>query len=85
MTKAEHNLLGKAFAAEIQSAASDGKIAPIMQTKAKLADALCEKGWLEKVEVTLTGYHFPVIIRGYVLTHAGRYEYCRRCGEEDAE
>ncbi|MGJ8526740.1 hypothetical protein LMG33818_002496 [Halomonadaceae bacterium LMG 33818] len=50
------------------------------QLKGKMAEQLCEDGYLERVTTTLGG-SMPVIIEGYVLTHSGRYAYCRSCSD----
>ncbi|MGJ8524276.1 hypothetical protein R84981_003001 [Carnimonas sp. R-84981] len=46
--------------------------------KSKVAQQLCEDGYLGEVSVTLPGA-IPVVIKGYQLTHAGRFAYCDSC------
>ncbi len=75
MTKAEINALEKVFLAEI-----DMRLP--FQSKAKIYERLCEDGLLERIERKLGG-NFPVVIRGYGLTHAGRYAYCNTCEVEE--
>jgi hypothetical protein len=74
-------LLGKVFAEEIAAAFRHGP--PIMQFRpSKALDSLVERGMLEPVETTLGG-RFPVVVKGYVLTHRGRLAYCESCVEEE--
>jgi hypothetical protein len=68
--------LGQVFAAEIE-----GRLP--FQSRAKIMRELCEQGLLEPMERILgVGTWFPVIVRGYQLTHAGRITYCQSCDEE---
>lgn len=76
MTKPELALLEKAYAAEIDSALKGGP--GLIQTKAKLATQLVAEGFLRETSVRLGG-RFPVEIRGYELTQAGRLAYCTSC------
>lgn len=69
MNKKQIAILEKAWMAEI-----DNDI-PIIQTKSKIAAQLAEEGYLEWKEFTLGGA-FPVVIRGYQITHAGILAYC---------
>lgn len=74
------DLLGKAFAAEIDAALSKSQLY-MMQTKAtKRADALVADGMLRKVSHTLG----RCTVSGYALTELGRLTYCMsdRCNEE---
>lgn len=77
MNKKDLALLERAFAAEI-SAALEGS-PRLMQTKATArADALVADGLLAKCVETWRG----IRIKGYELTHLGRFTYCATCGEE---
>ncbi|WP_342859339.1 hypothetical protein [Enterobacter kobei] len=69
MNKKQIAILEKSWMAEI-----DNDI-PIIQTKSKIAAQLAEEGYLEWKELTLGGA-FPVVIRGYQITHAGILAYC---------
>lgn len=75
MNKRTLALLERAYTQEIESALSGGL--DIIQTKSKLAEKLCEDGYLEYVvyEIDTGGKSF-VEYKGYVLTHAGRMAYC---------
>lgn len=77
MNKREAALLEKAFIAEVDAAL--GKL-PIwfLQTKSKLAEKLVDEGYLQRVE-TKVGGRFPVVVKGFELTHLGRLEYCSTC------
>lgn len=70
MNKRELALLEKAFVAEMGGVP--------LQTKSKLAEKLVDDGMLERVYHVLEGRP-PVIIKGFGLTHAGRYEYGKSC------
>lgn len=76
MTKRENELLGLAFAKEVESAITGG--AHVIQTKSKLAKKLVGDGFLREVEITMPG-RFPVRIKGHELTEAGRLMYCTSC------
>lgn len=54
----------------------------ILQGKSKRIDALVESGHLEPFTEVLGG-RFPVTVKGYVLTHLGRLEYCVTCDDEE--
>lgn len=82
MNKRELALLERAYTQEIDSALSGGL--DILQTKSKLAQKLCEDGLLEWRTATINTYIAPMLIEGYVLTHAGRIAYCT-WAEEDWE
>lgn len=77
MNKRELAILEKAFVREIDAALT--RTVPILQTKSKLAEKLVADGLLERVEVTCGRPPMQVKASGYVLTHAGRYEYCATC------
>lgn len=83
MDKRSLDLLEKAFDAEVSSAVCGGL--GIIQSTSKAAKKLEEGGYLEKVSINLNG-RFPVVVTGYVLTHAGHLAYFTsdRCsGEPD--
>lgn len=75
MTKKEMDLLEKVFAAGIEGRMYQGKC----KTAAKLA----EDGFLERIEIKDRTSLGVLTSNGYVLTHAGRFTYCRsdRCAE----
>lgn len=83
MNKRETALLGRAFGAEIDSALSNGRIPPIMQTRSKLAKELVEQGLLQEASAKIDG-PFRVTVSGYSLTAAGHLAYCLTCDEDDA-
>lgn len=71
MKKAELQILGKAFEAEVSAAFSAHGI-HLFQTKSKIAQKLAEEGFLRFTNTKFSG----VVISGYELTHAGRMTYC---------
>ncbi len=73
-TKAELAALEKVFAAEI-----DGRLP--FQSKAKIFQRLAEDGYLAPMERKFGG-QFPMTVRGYELTHAGRITYCASCDDD---
>lgn len=73
VNKRELALLERAFAAEIQAALEGGP--GLIQPKGKLIDKLVADGLLCHVSETLSG-HPPITLRGYELTHLGRFVYC---------
>lgn len=81
MNKRELDLLENVLAKEIECALNDG--IGIFQTKSKLAQKLCDEGYLEKVKHVIGG-GWPVTIEGYRLTLLGNFTYCTsaRCEEE---
>lgn len=83
MTKRELDLLERAFDAEIRVAFEPHRL-PLIQTKSKIARKLVDAGLLQEVEVT-TGRRFAITVRGFALTHAGRYAYCSSSRCADAE
>lgn len=83
MTKTELDLLERAFDAEIRSALEPHRL-PLIQTRSKVARKLVDDGLLYEVEHTLGG-RFPIKVRGFALTHAGRYAYCSSPRCADAE
>ena len=74
MTARKLQLLEKAFNAEIESALLGHRF-HFMQTKSKLADALVDEGYLNKVEQRDGLWLF----QGYCLTELGRFTYCSYC------
>jgi hypothetical protein len=79
MNKRELALLEKVFAEEINPERSG--FPPVFQTKSKIAKKLEEEGMLQSVEYQV-GHPFSLKVKGYVLTEAGRYEYCKSCSDE---
>jgi hypothetical protein len=71
-TKAELCALEKVFAAEIE-----GRLP--FQSKAKIYDKLQERGMVDHAEQRFGSGMWRVTVRGWVLTHAGRYTYCKSC------
>ena len=70
--------LEKVFVQEI-----DGRM---LQSNARIYTTLAEQGYVKQVtEVFGAGTRFPVRCVGYVLTHAGRYAYCRQAAKEEEE
>lgn len=76
MNKQELAMLERAYVAEIDGAMS--KHLGILQTKSKVAKKLVEDGLLQKVEHSFVD---GIVIKGYLLTHAGRIAYCSTCDE----
>lgn len=64
--------LEKVFAAEVE-----GRLP--FQSKAAIYKRLTEQGLLQIMLLDIKG----VIVRGYQLTHAGRYMYCKQCEDEE--
>ena len=73
MTRRQHAMLERAFAAEVDGALRGGP--GLYQTRSIEARKLAEAGYLVEETVRL-GDRFPVTIRGYGLTHLGRWIYC---------
>lgn len=76
MNKRELSILEKAFSAENNAGSRNGM--HLIQTRAKLAEKLVDDGYLAHRTVVL-GVLYPVTIKGYELTHAGRLTYCASC------
>ena len=76
MNKREKELLERAFIQEVDSALTKG--IHLIQTRSDLAKKLVNDGLLREATITLTG-GFPVRIKGYELTEAGRLAYCMTC------
>lgn len=70
-TKKVLNALEKVFAAEI-----DGHL---FQSKAKIYQDLCEQGLLLPDERKVGTGALAVTVRGYGLSHQGRFVYCMSC------
>lgn len=79
ITSAEMKMLEKMFTREIDSAMAKSKIPPIFQSKAKIMQKMVSKGLIDSWDYPLGGGRFPVMIRGYMLTHYGRMIYCANC------
>lgn len=77
MNKRELSILERAYVAEIDGALS--KHPGIMQIKSKLAKKLVDDGLLQEAEHSFVD---GFVIKGYVLTHAGRVVYCSTCEDE---
>ena len=75
-TKAELNALEKVFAAEI-----NGRLP--FQSKAKIFQRLCDGGYLEPMERVYGSGWSAITVKGYQLTHLGRYTYCASCDEAE--
>lgn len=67
-TKKVLGALERVFAAEIE-----GRLP--FQSKALIYLDLCDDGLVEPMERTFGG-RYPVIVKGWQLTHAGRIVYC---------
>jgi hypothetical protein len=70
-TKKDLKALEKVFAAEIE-----GRLP--FQSKALVYLDLYDEGLVQPMEVTFGG-RFPVTVKGWQLTHAGRITYCASC------
>ena len=77
MNKKTFNAVGKVFAAEIENRLP-------FQSKAKIYRDLADRGLLLYVEGIMGG-RFPITIKGFILTEAGRYEYCNACKDYEGE
>jgi len=72
LTKRDFELLGRIFMAEIQ-----GRL-PAQIGGSKAVSSLQERGYIVPHETALTGFP-PVTVKGWALTHAGRFVYCLNC------
>lgn len=70
MIRADYELLGKVFAAEV----SGRKIFQVSKQNKRI-HSLAESGRVESCALNLGG-RFPVRAEGWQLTHKGRIEYC---------
>lgn len=73
MSKAELDILEKAFAADVEHAISSGL--GLIQTKSRVAKRLCDDGLLAESQVTLPG-RIPVVVKRYSITLLGHFAYC---------
>lgn len=76
-TKAKLKALERVFACEI-----DGTLP--LQSKAKIYDELESEGLVVRMGRTFGG-QFPITVRGWGLTHLGRWTYCSSCDEISGE
>jgi hypothetical protein len=72
LNRRDFELLGRVFMAEIQN------LLPAQIGKSKAVASLHERGYIEPYTRTLPGA-LPVTIKGWALTHAGRFTYCQNC------
>lgn len=72
LNKRDFGLLGRVFEAEILN------LLPAQIGQSKAVAALQERGYIVALERTLPG-RFPVTMRGWALTEAGRITYCQNC------
>lgn len=70
-TKKVLRALERVFAAEVNNRLP-------FQSKALIYLDLCDDGLVEPMELTFGG-RFPVVAKGWQLTHAGRIIYCSSC------
>jgi hypothetical protein len=75
LKKKDFRLLEKVFSAEING------LLPF-QSRSKEYKRLEEEGLVQWGEEVMPEGKFVFRIKGWYLTHAGRYEYCRSCPEE---
>lgn len=72
-SKAALNALERVFGAEIE-----GRLP--FQSKAKIFQQLHDDGLVEPMERQFGGDRFgPITVKGWQLTHAGRFLYCSSC------
>jgi len=71
-TKAEMNALERVFAAEVE-----GRLP--FQSKAAIYQRLAEDGLIEPMERRFGDRLGVVLVKGWQLTHAGRFLYCASC------
>lgn len=78
-TKKELAALEKIFAAEIENRLP-------FQSKAKIYPQLSEDGLVAPMTRQFGADRFgPITVKGWQLTHAGRYLYCASCDDVDGE
>lgn len=75
LKKQDFILLARVFRAEIENRL------PAQIGKSKAITALHNRGYIEPMTITLGG-GLPVIVKGWNLTHAGRFTYCQNCTDE---
>lgn len=78
LNKRNFELLGRVFQAEIENQL------PAQIGKSKAVTALHDRGYIAPFEITLAG-RFPVTVRGWLLTEAGRITYCANCSDVEDE
>jgi hypothetical protein len=76
MNKKDLAVLERMFADEV-----DGK--HMTQTESKRMESLEAQGMVERLTITYPG-RFPVVAHGWILTHLGRFTYCKTCQGEEA-
>lgn len=74
---AELKYLEKVWMAEVE-----GRLP--FQSKAAIMKRLEAQGLVEPMEVTLRGRSLPIHLKGWQLTHAGRFYYCSTCENGEA-
>ena len=74
-------MLGRLYAAEVESALSRDWMRGIVQTRSKAILALKEQGYAQEVERTTPGT-FPVKVKGWELTLLGNMAYCMTCTDD---
>jgi len=75
MTKADLKLLERIFDAEINNRLP-------FQSKSKRFEQLERDGMVATMSRIIgAGERFPVTVKGWQLTHAGRITYCESCGD----
>lgn len=74
MNKAEMQMLEKVWIAEVEDRLP-------FQTKSKVAVSLVEQNLLQPDTAVISG----VSVKGYALTHAGRFLYCSAAEEESGQ
>lgn len=72
LNKRDFQLLGRVFEAEIANRL------PAQIGGSKAIASLQDRGYIVALEGTLPG-RFPVTLRGWALTEAGRITYCQNC------
>lgn len=77
LNKPQLALLEELYAAEIAHA-TDRRATLLVQRKNKTTESLEAQGLIAMAETVLPG-RFPVTIRGWRLTEAGRITYCQNC------
>lgn len=80
LTKKDFNLLEKVFENEIDPQMLRLPFQTKSKIKTKEYERLEKQGMVEFVSIVLPG-RFPVTVKGWVLTHLGRMEYCANCPE----
>lgn len=81
MKKAHLIALEKLFAYEVNRALDPTAIGLPMQSKAKVFTELERDGMVERAQRTVPSRFGPITVRGWELTHAGRFAYCASTDE----